>query len=555
MMLRHFGPQVAFATIHHAIQTPGDLLESICTEFVIPYKTGAGPTHLVRALHDFLLAQFAQNIPVVLVLDEAQNLSVEGFEQLRMIGNLEADDAKLLQIAIVGQPELRQKFQSPSLWQLQQRIFRTYHLPALDRQAVEGYVHHRLSVVTDTPDGLFDESAIDAIYDHSCGLPRLINTICDNALLSAYSAERKKIDGPFVNAVVAHMMSVPPDTRRAPCSTGGTDDAGDDKSCKSTATKLPASRETGADRVIRSIKGMSARVERMEAELRRQGTGSGAGTSDTATWLDAPASPVPEESGHFQLALRRTVRDVVRRVGVIERRMAEGATGALPEARAVRAKLEEAVRQARSVLSEMECAARESAEREKALHDLKATVQAAETRLAKTLDRLRQTTAHQARTEERARAIHARLAAQAERSRTLADDLTRLRAPAGWPPSQETGSGWPTGARIAAAVESWRRLSHGGATGSAHAEQLETALTRTQESLKGLRELVRTTPVPATTTPHAARKSGASEEPPTARLARQVEGLLEFVEPDNMVTPCEAKPASLGQTADEKIKA
>ncbi|MGD2109026.1 MAG: AAA family ATPase, partial [Phycisphaerae bacterium] len=107
LMLRRFGTQIAFATLNHAVPDARELMESICTEFEIPVEPDATATQLVRSLHDFLLMQFAQNMPVVLVLDEAQNLSIEGFEQLRMIGNLEADDAKLLQIVIVGQTELQ----------------------------------------------------------------------------------------------------------------------------------------------------------------------------------------------------------------------------------------------------------------------------------------------------------------------------------------------------------------------------------------------------------------------------------------------------------------
>src|SRR3990172_5798902 len=118
MMLRHFGAGIAFANINHAMHTAEDLLASLCSEFELPYEPGAGNAQLVRTLHDFLLAKFAQNVPVVLLLDEAQTLPIKAFEQLRIIGNLEADDAKLLQIAIVGQPELQRSFQSPQLPQL-----------------------------------------------------------------------------------------------------------------------------------------------------------------------------------------------------------------------------------------------------------------------------------------------------------------------------------------------------------------------------------------------------------------------------------------------------
>jgi general secretion pathway protein A len=211
MMLKHFGGQIVFAHIHHSVDTADDLLESIAVEFELPAPRGNSRTQRVRSLHDFLLRQFAQNIPIVLVLDEAQNLSAEAFEQLRMIGNLEADDAKLLQVVIVGQPELKTLFASAGLRQLRQRIFRSFHLPALDRPACEAYIRHRLAVAGGGGSDIFKASAFDVIHDHSQGLPRIMNTICDNAMLSAYGADRPTIDGPFVKSVIAQMVSIDPD--------------------------------------------------------------------------------------------------------------------------------------------------------------------------------------------------------------------------------------------------------------------------------------------------------------------------------------------------------
>jgi len=217
MMLRHFGTMISFATINHAVEDGRDLLESICTEFELHVEAGASRTRLVRLLHDFLLSKFSQNVPVVLVLDEAQNLSIEAFEQLRMIGNLEADDAKLLQIVIVGQPELQQMFASHQLCQLRQRVFRNYHLPAMSRQTTEGYIHHRLSVAGSADLATFTTDAIDGIFEFSTGVPRVINTLCDNAMLSAYSSDRQEIDGPFISSVINQMMmSRPPSAEFAP---------------------------------------------------------------------------------------------------------------------------------------------------------------------------------------------------------------------------------------------------------------------------------------------------------------------------------------------------
>lgn len=206
LMLRHFGSGIVFAAINHAVQSARDLMESVCTELELSFDPSATSVQLVRLLHDFLLAKFSQNVPVVLVLDEAQNLPIDAFEQLRMIGNLEADDAKLLQIAIVGQPELQRQFQSPQLRQLRQRLFRSFHLPALDRKSTDGYVRYRLSVAAAKNPGIFHPGAIDRVHAVSGGLPRLINTLCDNAMLSAYSSDRKIIDASFMEAVITQVM-------------------------------------------------------------------------------------------------------------------------------------------------------------------------------------------------------------------------------------------------------------------------------------------------------------------------------------------------------------
>lgn len=202
LMLRNFGTSIAFANINHAIRDGNDLMESVCTEFELPVQEGMTHSHLVRMLHDYLLSQFAANIPVVLVLDEAQNLPVAAFEELRMIGNLEADSAKLLQIAIVGQPELQKTFATSELRQLKQRLFRSFHLGTLDRRQTEGYIRYRLSVAAASDTGIFTTEAVDLIHEQSHGLPRIINTICDNAMLSAYSSDLHVIDEDLVESVL-----------------------------------------------------------------------------------------------------------------------------------------------------------------------------------------------------------------------------------------------------------------------------------------------------------------------------------------------------------------
>ena len=212
MMLRHFGDRIASAVITNTSLGADDLLAAICSEFGVETREAASRFDLVSALQDYLLAEFTADHPVVLVLDEAQNLSDESFEQVRMIGNLEADDAKLLQIVIVGQPELRRRFAAEHMCPLNQRLFRSVHLPALSREACGDYIRHRLAVARgskeagDSPaDSVFDEQAVNAVFAFSRGLPRLINTVCDNAMLCAYAADRRVIDGLFVDEVAAQL--------------------------------------------------------------------------------------------------------------------------------------------------------------------------------------------------------------------------------------------------------------------------------------------------------------------------------------------------------------
>ncbi|MCC7292370.1 MAG: AAA family ATPase [Phycisphaerales bacterium] len=206
MLVAHFGGSATFAAIHQGCTSPADLLEAICAEFGVEVEPGSGRGTLVKALQDFLVTEFAANRSVVLVVDEAQNLSVECFEQIRMIGNLDAEDAKLLHVILLGQPELHSVIRSPRLRQLRQRVFRGFHLKALTLRQTADYIRHRLKVAGATREDLFDDDAIRAIHTFSGGLPRMINTACDNALLSAYAENQERITGPFVADVLSQIL-------------------------------------------------------------------------------------------------------------------------------------------------------------------------------------------------------------------------------------------------------------------------------------------------------------------------------------------------------------
>lgn len=153
---------------------------------------------LVFALNKFLIKTSNKGKNVVLVIDEAQNLGPEQLEQIRLLSNLETEKEKLLQIILVGQPELNKKLQLYELRQLRQRIAVYFNISPLDKNDVKGYIYHRITRVMRNPEALnnviFTENAIDTIYEFTKGSPRTINILCDRALLAGYVAETNSID-------------------------------------------------------------------------------------------------------------------------------------------------------------------------------------------------------------------------------------------------------------------------------------------------------------------------------------------------------------------------
>jgi len=179
--------------------TVGELLATVCDELGVAYPSGE-PTlkPLLDALNAHLLQVHAAGRRTVLIIDEAQNLSREVLEQIRLLTNLETAKHKLLLIILVGQPELRPLLARPDLRQLAQRITARYHLPPLDRKETAAYIGHRLRVAGGDAD-LFTPGARRAVYRHSGGIPRLINVICDRALLGAYGQEARRVTARLVN--------------------------------------------------------------------------------------------------------------------------------------------------------------------------------------------------------------------------------------------------------------------------------------------------------------------------------------------------------------------
>lgn len=158
---------------------------------------------LFSELNRFLLEQLALNNNVVVIIDEAQNLSFKLLEQIRMLSNLEAENEKLLQIVLVGQPELRTKLKSPKLRQLRQRIAVRYHIEALDKEEVPRYIEHRLKLAgANGAAPVFEANALEEIFNYSGGIPRLINMVCDKALLTGFVLDKRVIEPSIIKQCI-----------------------------------------------------------------------------------------------------------------------------------------------------------------------------------------------------------------------------------------------------------------------------------------------------------------------------------------------------------------
>ena len=182
------------AYIFNPKQTVAELLATICTEFGIVYPSDNTSVKVfVDCINAYLLDSHARGRHSVLIIDEAQNLSSDVLEQMRLLTNLETNQCKLLQIILLGQPELAEMLARPELRQLAQRVIARYHLDALDKQEVSAYVQHRLGVAG-TQRQLFPAALMNKLYRLSSGIPRIINVLCDRALLGAFVQGKDRVD-------------------------------------------------------------------------------------------------------------------------------------------------------------------------------------------------------------------------------------------------------------------------------------------------------------------------------------------------------------------------
>ena len=203
-ILEQLDDRYATALILNPVMSANELIKTIAMEFGLEVH-GRDRLETVELINQFLLDQAENGRDAVLIIDEAQDLTEELLEQVRLLSNLETDNRKLLQIVLLGQPELRDRLNQPCLRQLRQRITVRYHLHALSRREVEQYVQHRLHICGGNGSPSFTRPALWRVYRYSQGIPRLVNAVCDKALLAGFVHQRERINFGLVRRAVREL--------------------------------------------------------------------------------------------------------------------------------------------------------------------------------------------------------------------------------------------------------------------------------------------------------------------------------------------------------------
>jgi general secretion pathway protein A len=203
--LHEFPPSIRAAYIPNTLLSFSELLRLILKDLGLPSST-EDKFDMMERLNQYLLAQFNSGRTVAVLMDEAQDLTVQCLEELRLLGNLETDKHKLLQIVLVGQPGLERKLNQPELLQLKQRVVLRCRLWPVESGEVGPYIESRLQTIGRSSEDLFDPEAIAKIAVYSKGFPRLINIICDNALLTAYAVSKLKVSAAMIDEVAGDLL-------------------------------------------------------------------------------------------------------------------------------------------------------------------------------------------------------------------------------------------------------------------------------------------------------------------------------------------------------------
>jgi len=207
-LLEQIPDNVDLALVLNPKVTAVELIATVCDELGISYEAGeVSVKSLTDVLNRYLLDAYARGRHTVLIIDEAQNLSADVLEQVRLLTNLETSTQKLLQIILIGQPELRSLLAREDMRQLAQRVTARYHLEPISREETAAYILHRLQICGSSQ-GIFNKRAVDKIQQLSGGVPRLINVLCDRSMLGAYVEGKRLVDARVVKKAAGEVLAV-----------------------------------------------------------------------------------------------------------------------------------------------------------------------------------------------------------------------------------------------------------------------------------------------------------------------------------------------------------
>jgi type II secretory pathway predicted ATPase ExeA len=205
--LRELQPNVVVAQINQTQLSPTAFLQTVLVQFGFsPFKMKK--PEVLATLNEFLVEQHASGRRVLLIVDEAQNLSLRVLEEIRMLSGIETTKEKALRIILAGQPELNEKLNSPELVQLAQRVRLRFHLSALTKIETNAYIEHRLEVAGSQGRRIFAEETFPTIYRYTAGIPRLINTLCDTAMMAAFGQDRDTVASEELDAAIRELQWV-----------------------------------------------------------------------------------------------------------------------------------------------------------------------------------------------------------------------------------------------------------------------------------------------------------------------------------------------------------
>ncbi len=248
-LLQNLGQDMEVGIVNQTNVNPTQFLRMVCTEFGMDVD-GMDKAAMIDAFHSFLIQEFSGRKRVVLIIDEAQNLPLETIEEIRMLSNLEAEKHHLIQIVLSGQPDLKPRLLSSKTEQFAQRVTVYCHMGGLKKEEVKAYIHHRLRVAgSDNPGSLFDSTAINAIYENSHGIPRLINVLCDTALVCGFAEEIRVIDAKVIKEAAV---------------TGRLEPSNEDAGAQLDPAEEPHRDTLNQERLVERLHSMEKRIQKME---------------------------------------------------------------------------------------------------------------------------------------------------------------------------------------------------------------------------------------------------------------------------------------------------